>query len=154
MLESYKETWYVLTLVDITQTDNIRGSGKSRNQQRNFETLQQTISMLAQPWSLGSPQKRTFAAVHRKFKDIGVTFGTRHDFTQEVIADLKMWTWRFGVEREGVFAGPLSRTQHLEEILQDIPIISGLDENCVLDPAVFSVRQEDRNVLLIQENIK
>ena len=46
MLDSYKETWYVLTLVDITETGDLRGTGKTRNQQRNFETLQQCIGML------------------------------------------------------------------------------------------------------------
>ena len=70
-----------------------------------------------------------------------------------MISDLNMWTWRFGVEREGVF-GDARTANLLEDILQDIPIISGLDENCVLDPAVFSFRKEDRNVLLIQENLK
>lgn len=154
MLDSYKETWYALTLVDITETDDLRGSGKTRNQQRNFETLQQSIGMLTQPWSLGPPKLRTFAALHSRFKDIGVTFGDRHDFTQEMISDLKMWTWRFGIEREQTLGGPNGDASLLEEVLQDIPIISGLDENCVLDPAVFSVRQEDRNILLIQENVK
>jgi hypothetical protein len=151
MLESYKETWYVLTLVDITETDNLRGTGKTRNQQRNFETLQQCIGMLTQPWSLGPPVRKTFAAVHGRFKDIGVTFGERHDFTQELVADLNMWTWRFGIEREDVFG---RNGEELANILQDIPIISGLDENCVLDPPVFSFRDLDRNILLIQENVK
>ena len=64
-----------------------------------------------------------------------------------------MWSWRFGIEREGVF-GDNRQPTLLEEVLQDIPIISGLEENCVLDPPVFSFRKEDRNVLLIQENIK
>ena len=154
MLDSYKETWYVLTLVDITETGDLRGTGKTRNQQRNFETLQQCIGMLVQPWSLGPPTLRTFAAVHSRFKDIGVTFGDRHDFTQELVSDLKMWTWRFGIEREQTLGGPHGDARLLAEVLQDIPIISGLDENCVLDPAVFSLRQEDRNILLIQENVK
>ena len=153
MLDSYKETWYVLTLVDITETGDVRGTGKTRNQQRNFETLQQCIGMLVQPWSLAEPTKKTFADVHQKFKDIGVTFGDRHDFTQEMISDLNMWSWRVGIEREGVF-GDNRQPTLLEEVLQDIPIISGLEENCVLDPPVFSFRKEDRNVLLIQENIK
>ena len=65
MLDSYKETWYVLTLVDITETGDLRGTGKTRNQQRNFETLQQCIGMLTQPWSIAEPNRRTFAVVHQ-----------------------------------------------------------------------------------------
>lgn len=151
MLEQYKENWHILTLVDITETKDIRGSGKTRNQQRNFETLQQCISILAQPWSLSPPAKRKFSEVHKRFKDIGVTFGQRHDFTQEMLSDLNMWTWRFGVERDGVFGtyGIL-----LQEVLQDIPVISGLEENCVLEPAMFSFKDEDRNMLLIQGDVK
>ena len=154
MLEVYKETWYVLTLVDITETGDLRGTGKTRNQQRNFETLQQCIGMLTQPWSLGNPTQRTFSDLHKKFKEIGVTFGSRHDFTQELVSDLNMWTWRFGLEREKTFGSGKGSSEILAQVLQDIPIITGLNENCILDPAVFSLREEDRNVLLIQENIK
>jgi hypothetical protein len=151
MLESYKEIWYVLTLVDITETGVLRGNDKIRNQQRNFETLQQCIGMITQPWSLASPTKRTFKAVYRQFKDIGVTFGEKHDVTQELIADLNLWTWRFGIEREGIFG---SNGDILKNILQDIPVINYLEENCVLDPPVFSFRDLDRNILLIHENFK
>jgi len=154
MLDSYKEVWFALTLVDITETGDLRGTGKPRNQQRNFETLQQCIGMLTQPWSLGKPTQRTFSDLHKKFKEIGVTFGQRHDFTQELVSDLNMWTWRFGVEREKTFGSGKGSYEILEQVLQDIPIITGLEENCILDPAVFSLREEDRNVLLIQENIK
>ena len=153
MLDSYKETWFILTLVDITETGDLRGSGKTRNQQRNFETLQQCVSMLAQPWSLSSPSKKQFVSIHKRLKDTGTTFGTKHDFTQEILSNLNVWTWRFGIERNGVFGGALGDAGILQNTLQDIPIISGLDENCVLDPAVFSIRDEDRNILLIQENV-
>ena len=50
-----KESWNVWSLVDITGTGITVGNTKERNQQRNFETLVQTISMLTQPWSIMAP---------------------------------------------------------------------------------------------------
>jgi len=153
MLEQYKEIWHAVTLVDITETGALRGSSKARNQQRNFETLQQCVSMLSQPWGLNTPVVKSFSSIHSQLKDTGVTFGSKHDFSQELITDLNIWTWRFGIENVGVFGKRMHAT-NLEEILQNIPVITGLDENAVLDPPVFSFTPEDRNMLLIQENLK
>ena len=153
MLEQYKEIWYAVTLVDITETGVLRGKSKGRNQQRNFETLQQCVSMLSQPWGLSTPSLKSFSTIHSRFKDIGVQFGTKHDFTQEMLTDLNIWTWRFGIESIGVF-GEKGYATKLEETLQNIPVITNLDENCILEPPVFSFTVEDRNMLLIQENLK
>ncbi len=38
-----------ISLVDITATGVTRGEGKQRNQQRNWETVLQTIGILTQP---------------------------------------------------------------------------------------------------------
>ena len=76
-MSNYKEIWVVLTLVDITETGDTKGSGKARNQQRNFETLQQTIGLLAQPWNLGSPKVLKFKNVQNVYRKVNawIRFG-------------------------------------------------------------------------------
>jgi ribosomal protein S30 len=151
MLEQYKEIWAIKTLIDITKTGNVRGNGKSRNQQRNFETLAQTVSILAQPTELYPPRKENWSDYQKHFKEAGSSFGSKHEFTQEMMTDLTVWTWRFGVEHAEVF-GPGGSL--LREQLQHIPVISGLDENCVVDVPVFDTQSEVyRNVLLICETL-
>ena len=152
-MSDFTEIWHLLTLVDITETGDSRGAGKSRNQQRNFDTAQQIVSMLTQPVSLSSPTQTNWGEVHRKFKEVGTTWGTQHDFTQETLIDLNMWIWRFGIERESVF--DLSKKydgKNLLNLFDNVPIIVGLEENAVIQPPVFSISETLRNVLLICEN--
>ena len=151
MLEQYKEIWAIKTLVDITKTGDVRGNGKPRNQQRNFETLTQTVSILAQPWEVKPPTKDAWSRYYKPYKEAGAEFGTIHGFTQEVVADLTVWTWRFGIEHIGVFGenGIMIRNQ-----LQDTPIITGLDENCALETPVFDTNSKVHcNVLIICETL-
>ena len=133
MLEQYKEIWAIKTLVDITKSGDVRGNGKARNQQRNFETLVQTVSILAQPSDFsGPPRKEKWGTYHKFFKEAGLSFGSKHGFTQVFGAD-----------------GSLLRDQ-----LQNIPIITGLDENCVIDVPVFNTQSKEHcNVLLICETL-
>ena len=152
MLEQYKEIWAIKTLVDITKSGDVRGNGKARNQQRNFETLVQTVSILAQPSDFsGPPRKEKWGTYQKFFKEAGLSFGSKHGFNQELITNLDVWTWRFGVEHADVFGadGSLLRDQ-----LQNIPIITGLDENCVIDVPVFNTQSKEHcNVLLICETL-
>jgi hypothetical protein len=144
----YKEIWMVITLVDITETSDTKGSGKLRNQQRNFETLQQTIGMLTQPWSLGSPIVRKFEEMHRRLKDTGITFGKKHDFTEEIFKNLNVWVWSFGVEGAEVFG---KNGKKLLQALDLIPVINNLDEQCDLNPSIFSTNNEDRNIIVFKD---
>ena len=43
-----KEFYIILTLVDITHTNEYRENNKQRNQQRNYDTLMQTIGLFTQ----------------------------------------------------------------------------------------------------------
>jgi len=152
MLEQYKEIWCVMTLVDITRTGDTRGTGKTRNQQRNFETLQQAVGVLSQTWSLGPPKSWKLNNIHRRLKDAEVTFGKQHDFSQEMGMDLLVWSWRFGVEHNDVFG---KRGNLLLDQLNKIPIITGLNENAEISLPIFdtSVDSNGRNVLLICETL-
>jgi len=152
MLEQYKEIWCLMTLVDITKTSDIKGAGKTRNQQRNFETLQQAVGILSQTWSLGPPKSWKLDQIHRQLKDVSVTFGKQHDFTQEMGMDLTVWSWRFGIEHNDVFG---YRGEVLLDQLNKIPIITGLNENAEITVPVFDTDYDSdgRNVLLICETL-
>jgi len=148
----YEEIWHLLTLVDITETGHTRGTGLLRNQQRNFETVQQVIGMLTQPFGIGPPSSYKWGKVHRRFKDTGTVWGEVHDFTQEMLADLNVWLWRFGIEREGVFdLHEKFDGKNLLNAFENVPVITGLTENAVLQPPVFSISPKLQNVLLICE---
>jgi hypothetical protein len=152
-MDNYKEIWHMLTLVDITETGHTRGSGHERNQQRNFETVQQVIGMLAQPYPLANPVMSKWGEVHRKFKEVGTIWGEVHDFTQETLVDLNVWMWRFGVEQESVFdLNARFDGKNLLHAFENVPVITGLNENAVIQPAVFSISPKLQNVLLICEN--
>jgi hypothetical protein len=153
IMAEYSEIWHLLTLVDITQTGDLRGTGKARNQQRNFDTVQQIVNMLAQPFSLAEPTKTDWGQVHRKFKEVGTTWGEIHDFTQETLVDLDMWMWRFGIEQSGVLdLHERYDGKGLLNIFDNVPVVVGLDENAVIQPPVFSITEKLRNILLICEN--
>jgi hypothetical protein len=152
-MENYKEIWHIVTLVDITETGVYTGNSTARNQQRNFDTLRQVVSLLAQPWSLFNPRLAKWSNLYQKFKQVGIEFGDQHNFTQDILADLNIWTWRFGVEHEGVFDKRKKfDCMLLTDRLDNVPIITGLEENASIDPPVFSTSKQNKNILLICEN--
>jgi hypothetical protein len=111
--------------------------------------------MLAQPFYIAAPVSYKWGSVHRRFKDIGTVWGEVHDFTQEMLTDLNVWLWRFGIEREGVFdLHEKYDGKNLLNAFENVPIITGLTENAVIQPPVFSISPKLQNVLLICENRK
>jgi len=152
-MNDFAEVWHLLTLVDITQTGVNRGTGKERNQQRNFDTVQQVIGMLTQCWSIRKPVMGSWGQLHTKFKQVGVVFGVQHDFTQETFSNLNVWTWRFGIEKDGVFDQDKKYDgKNLLKLFNNVPVITHLDDNAVLEPPVFTTDPELQNVLLICES--
>ncbi len=144
-----KESWSVWSLVDITGTGITVGNTKERNQQRNFETLVQTISMLTQPWSIMAPNMYSMPPVRPVMIKDWSNFGDIHKFQGETITpELNIWHWRFAVEAEFV----LGETGELiTDTCNNIPVIKGLNENVTLDPPVFSNKKRDRNILFIKD---
>ncbi len=131
----------VITMVDITKTNEFRRSGKQRNQQRNYDTLVQTISLYAQPTELTPPKIRDANEIINQF-------GSKHLFVKEMFnAEQKAWQWLFNVETKDVF-GPGGKL--LADSLHNTPAIGGLDEHCILDPSVFSLYGEDKNTIILQ----
>jgi hypothetical protein len=144
-----KEAWNVWTLVDVTGTGITNGNTKERNQQRNFETLVQTISMLTQPWSIMTPHMYNMPPTRPVMVKEWSQFGEVHRFNAELLTPkLNIWHWRFAIEAEYVLG---ENGERIIDMCNDIPIIQGLNENAVLDPPVFSNKDHDRNILFIKD---
>jgi len=75
---------------------------RSRNQQRNFETLLQLIGLYTQPLDLSNP-----------------TYN----------ANSKLWNFVFEVEFEGIFATESDTLGLLKQQAQRVPMITGLGES-------------------------
>lgn len=150
------ETYKCYTLFDITYTGvtqpNYRqqpnffdSSGKAitdaaswqfaRNQQRNWDTLIQVISLRAQPMILTAPSMELVDAAPLNFGE----------------GMLKVWTFDFGVDVHGPFT---VGSDSIEGLLQDctyVPMITSLSEsssfkaNC-LEPYVIP-----RNVAFVKQ---
>jgi hypothetical protein len=78
---------------------------RSRNQQRNFETVLQLIGLYTQPLELSNPV---------------------YD------AETQMWSFEFEVEFEGIFADNVDRLGLLKQQTRNVPMITGLGEQQTL----------------------
>ena len=140
-----KEFYIVLTLVDITHTNEYRKNNKQRNQQRNYDTLMQTIGLFTQAIPVTEPFGVKLDGIHRKS---GTDFGEKHRVIQEVFnVDHNIWLWQFAVETEGVLG---QNAGLLIDALHNTPAISGLDENCIMEPSVFATQGENKNTLIFR----
>ena len=140
-----KELYALLTLVDITYTNEYRTAGKQRNQQRNFDTIIQTVGLYTQPHSIQTPIAGTLGKIHHVYGD---KFGDKHRVIGELFnVDHNIWLWQFGVEQEGVLG---KNAQLLENALHNTPAISGLDENCLMEPSVFATHGENKNTIILR----
>jgi hypothetical protein len=74
---------------------------RSRNQQRNFETLLQLVGLYTQPLALSEP---------------------------EYNCNTGLWTFEFDVEFEGIFATESDSLGRLTQQAQGVPMITGLLE--------------------------
>lgn len=124
----------LVTLVDITQTDARRGEDSFKyNQQQNFLTVLQTISLRANPMLKSKPklEKQNISNLNfgRKFKGI-------HN----------VWTLRFDFESE---------QQHSIDMLKEdfnlVPFIKNLEETANLDVGAFITNDEQlTNIFFIE----
>jgi hypothetical protein len=74
---------------------------RSRNQQRNFETLLQLIGLYTQPLELSTPT---------------------------VDIQTQLWSFEFEVEFEGIFADSTDNLGLLKQQARNVPMITGLGE--------------------------
>lgn len=105
-----------VTLVDITATGITRGGDElQRNQQRNWETILQTISLGAQPVEITEPRVNSWNL-------------DEFDFGEFYEGEHKVWYWDFAVEHADVFKVGDNPVGKLEEYFSQVPIICGLEE--------------------------
>lgn len=107
------------TLVDITATGVTRYRPEQeyqRNQQRNWETVLQTLGLRTQPMMIKGPvQIESNLADGWKF---GEYYQGRH----------KIWCWTFAVEHQDVFLIDNDPIGGLARDFEQIPVVTNLDE--------------------------
>ena len=150
--EDHKEIITCYSLIDITTTgvvgnfnesapkffddakqliNSIQTWTRSRNQQRNFETIIQTASLRAQPIYLETPK-----SVNGKMLEF--KFGSDYQGTNRV------WSFRFSVEHTDVFSKDGNRLAILMQDLNLVPCILKLTETIKLTDSVFITEDEKK----------
>lgn len=130
---------YLYTTVDITPTNvriknNQEDWALQRNQQRNYDTLIQTLSLRSQPTNIFV--SKIFACPHTQPYGLGKNL-------PEVSS---IWSMEFDIEHEGAFG------QNCELVLKDlnyIPILNGLEETEPSFPPVFQTTGTFKNINII-----
>ena len=137
MAEDY---FYCFTLVDITNTGVIRfidsAEGKFlRNQQRNWETLVQSISMRAQPIFLESPTLKNI-------NDL-----SDYNFGEGISGPVNVWSFRFGSEHTDIYS-----VKTLEDELHNVPINTKLCESIKFHTPVFDTKTRNKNTYFLRNS--
>lgn len=102
------------TLVDITETGVLHNECSERDQQRNYQTVVQTIGIHTQPVAIQQFTQES---------DISnLNFGADYKGTHRV------WMLRFSVDYDGIFENQKGRTGILADAFNEVPIIVGLSE--------------------------
>jgi len=120
------EHYQIHTLVDITKTDVNRSDKDSllRDQQRNYQTLIQSLGLRTQPMNITNP-----VIIHGTFDYFGEMYQTEQ----------KVWQIEFANEHKGVFGNNKHQYGLLLEDLNEVPIINGLEETArFLLPCFFT----------------
>lgn len=136
-------TFKIITLVDITPTGVIRSNANDhslqlrRNQQRNFETVLQVLSLRTQPNISKWP-----CSVHRfsanKIKEIfGEAF---HD------TDHNVWVLYFTADHPDSYNTNDGELEGLRHDFEQIPIITGLTETAKFMLPIFYPHGSIKNI--------
>ncbi len=130
------------TTVDITRTNvriktDIQDWSLQRNQQRNFDTLIQTLGLRSQPLNISVKQ----------FSHSPLEYGLGKNLPE--IANI--WEMEFDIEHKDAFG------KNCEIVLEDlhyVPIINGLNESEPAFPPVFQTKGTFKNIKIINWEIK
>lgn len=125
------------TLVDITATGVTRYRPEQeheRNQQRNWETVLQTIGLKTQPMMIKGP-----VVTESNLAD-GWQFGEYYQGRH------KIWIWTFAVEHPDVFLVDTDPLGLLVEDFEQVPIIQGLDETARFMLPIFYPHGAIKNI--------
>lgn len=132
------------TLVDITATGVIRSQDPDsleRNQQRNWETLLQCIGLRTQPQNITEPQ-------------CGMGLMSLFDFGDFYESGQRVWSWTWTIESSGVYDLPGKPLAGLLQDLEQVPIITGLDETARFMLPIFYPYGTIKNIYIKQINIE
>ena len=123
------------TLVDITPTGVVTFSQPNelkRNQQRNWETVQQILSLRTQP---------TIMETGNFVDDVmGYNFGIKYQ------GEHKIWTFKFGVDYADIYQEGPDRFGLVKYDFKITPMILGLTETILPELAVFEPKGPWNNI--------
>ena len=123
-----KDSFVLITLIDITETKIIRGESKERDQQRNWESVLQVLGLLTQPIILEGPI--TISNINLiENSAIDNWFG---DFYRSFDGPHSLWAVKFTSEKEDIYS--------LDQLYKDfdqVPIILGLEETAKFMLPIF-----------------
>jgi hypothetical protein len=125
------------TLIDITATGIIKGESRTRDQQRNWETVLQVLGLKTQPIIINYPGIWT----NENLNDF--EFGDFYEGYQTI------WAWQFRGERDEFYS-----LEILEQDFDQVPIILGLEETARFMLPVFFTHGHLKNIYFKQLNIK
>jgi hypothetical protein len=123
------------TLIDITPTGVISYSPQNefkRNQQRNWETVQQILSLRTQPTIL---ETDNFTADLTGY-NFGVNYTGKHH----------IWTFKFGVDYADIYQDGPDKFGLVKYDFKITPIILKLNETAVPEIAVFQPKGPWNNI--------
>lgn len=122
----------VYTLVDITSTgilNNDLSVKTQRNQQRNWETALQVISLRNHCKILAHPSSPQIVAVNL------------HNFGSDFVGDQRCWKFIFETELE-------QNVETLNKDFDSVPVIVGLSETVQLTKPVFATQGTEKNMYI------
>ena len=123
------------TLIDITPTGVINYSQQNerkRNQQRNWETVQQILSLRTQPTIL---ETNDFVTDLKKY-NFGINYVGKHH----------VWTFKFGVDYADIYQEGNDKFGLIKSDFKLTPIILGLDETIQPEIAIFTPKGPWNNI--------
>jgi hypothetical protein len=122
--------YQIVTLVDITRTNPTRAETDQHllAQQANFNTLLQSIGLRSNVTWDADPKELTGVLPH------------------PLNGKANHWIWTFEVERDQVFTKDGDPVGLLLEDLHGVPVIDGLNNTAIVDPAAFQTQGENINI--------
>ena len=123
------------TLIDITETGVIRGESQERDQQRNWQTVLQVLSLKTQPEIVHTPGLLKAEEIDRFF--FGDDFHDKHN----------VWVFAFRSANHG---GGYS-IEELTNDFEQVPVILGLDETARMLLPLFFTRGTMKNIYFVEQ---
>lgn len=137
VLNHYKST--AMPFKDRSGTDITTDSEwrRSRNQQRNWETIIQVLSLRTQPMELTDPELLSDQSLEN------YQFGSAFTGTANV------WKFEFEIEQEDVFADENSRLGKLCQDLANVPMLDKLLETVEFNSPMLTTDVTSGNIYFI-----